>query len=296
MASESYPATATTTDPAGNPTPLPGLGVAPLSALDLGPADFIHAAHAAGYSAVGLRVEPVSPTDPPFPGDRQSPEFAGIREALNQTGLEVLDIEVLSVREDTGPDRWLPILEIGAELGASYINVAAEIPPFSRFEDIVGELTSDAGTFGLTPVLEPVAFRPLNSFDRAVEISRSTGCAVILDVLHYLRTHTSLSTVAGNRDLFPIFQICDAPGRPPSAADDLASAVQETADLIAEARSERLLPGDAAGAAPIKQLLNILGPATRISVEIPSVTLRSGSSGPEYLRFLHGAVSRYLTE
>lgn len=276
-----------------------GLGVAPLSALDLPHADYIRAAHAAGFGAVGLRLEQVTPSDPPFPRDRRSPGFRKVREALEDTGLEVLDVEVLTIRPGTGPKHWMPLLELGAELGAKFLNVGGENPSLSQFADTVGRLTQDAHTHGLQPVLEPVAFRPLNNFDRAVDIAREAGCAVILDVLHFVRTHTDLTTIAKNADLFPVFQICDAPTEPPrhgNPGDRQGSIPNLVEDMIAEARSQRLVPGDEAGVAPIRELLDILGTATRISVEIPNANLRANRLATDYLRMLHTSVAEYLSE
>lgn len=271
------------------------LGVAPLSALDLPPAQYIRSAKAAGFGAVGLRVAPVTPDEPKFPRDVKSREFLDVLNALEETGLEVLDIEVLAIQPGTGPEQWTPVLELGAMLGATYLNVVGDHPSLADFADIVGQLTTDAHAHGLQPILEPVAFRPLNSFDTAVRIARETGCAVELDVLHFLRTGASLSTITDNQDLFPVLQICDAPAELAGHGGALLplSSSGTLADLmIAEARARRMLPGD--GDAPIRELLEALPDAPRISVEIPNPELRDGLPAGDYLRLLREAVALYL--
>ncbi|MFT4470506.1 sugar phosphate isomerase/epimerase family protein [Arthrobacter sulfonylureivorans] len=271
------------------------LGVAPLSAIDLPHAEYVRAAHAAGFGAIGLRLEAVSVTDVPFPRDRGSKDFRGIVSALAETGLEVLDVEVLSIRPDTTREEWLPLLELGAELGASYLNVVGDHPDLTAFADIVAALTVDAEIFQIQPVLEPVGFRPLNNFDTAVQIARAAGCGVELDVLHYMRTEADFSTIADNPDLFPILQLCDAPTELSGHGERLIPVARsrKMVDLmIAEARDLRLLPGH--GNAPIGELLAALQRTARISVEIPNTELRAGRPAPEYLRMLASETTAYL--
>ncbi|GAA1682370.1 hypothetical protein GCM10010977_30080 [Citricoccus zhacaiensis] len=272
------------------------LGVAPLSALDLSPTEYIRAASAAGFSAVGLRAYPVGDGDPEFPLDTSTSEFRDITSALSESGLEVLDLEVFSVSPETSQDDWLPVLDVGAELGATYLNVVGIHPLLDAFEEIVGRLTEDARDRGILPVLEPVAYRPLNDFTEAVRIARTVGCAVEMDVLHFIRTGASLDLVAANRDLFPILQLCDAP----ASLSDHGARLEEIAAergsdelQVIESRSLRLLPGQGDG--PIRELLAILGDATRLSVEVPNVLLRDGLPAADYLRLLHETTHAFLS-
>ncbi|MCW4385486.1 sugar phosphate isomerase/epimerase [Salinibacterium sp. SYSU T00001] len=271
------------------------LGVAPLSAITTPPAEFIRAAHAAGFSSVGLRPMQVSETDAPFPLDLSSADFAGIKRALDETGLTVVDIEVLSVTPERTREEWLPMLDAGAALGARLVNIVCDDPSLSRFVETLSAITVDAHERGLEPVLEPVAYRPLNSFPRAVEIAREVGCAVELDALHYLRTGAELSTIADNADIIPILQLCDAPASIAEQADalrPLASDGSDTALAIAESRARRLLPGE--GVVPLTALLDALSPEVAVSVEIPNVPLRGDSSASDYLAVLHRAAMEYL--
>lgn len=272
------------------------LGVAPLSAITASPDRFIRAAHAAGFSSVGLRLMPVSATDAPFSLDLASDDFTRVQDALADTGVDVVDFEVLSVTPQRTRDDWLPMFEAGAALGASFVNVVCDNPSLDDFTETLAVLTADAAAHNIMPVLEPVAFRPLNSFVKAIEIARSVGCAVELDALHYLRTGADLATIRDNADIIPIFQLCDAPAVITEHADILrtfATDDSDTALAIAEARAYRLLPGE--GAAPIHELLAVLADTVRVSVEIPNTPLRGDSSTEEYLALLHDASARYLT-
>lgn len=272
-----------------------GLAVAPLSALSESPADFVRAAHIAGFASVGLRVFPVSASDRPFPIDIGSRAFRGVRNALDDTGVRVTDIEVLSVTPELSREDWLPGMEAGAALGAELVNVVGDDPSKARFADTVARIAQDARDHGLLPVLEPIAYRAFDSYRVAFDIAAEAECAVELDMLHFVRTGTAVATIAAHADLVRIVQLCDAPA---SAADHgdalrgLAADDTEAALQVAESRLLRLLPGD--GVAPIAELLRVLGPDTPISVEIPNAGLRGERSAAEYLALLGAAASDFL--
>lgn len=277
---------------AGTPADLE-LGVAPLSALDLSVIDYVRGAAEAGFTSVGIRVEPVLDTDPAFPRDTRSSSFIELEQELRGNGLAVLDIEVFSVSPTTTQDAWLPVLEIGERLGARYLNVVGDHPDLHAFSDLVGQLTADARAFGIAPVLEPVAYRPLNDFGVAAEIADATGCHVELDLLHFLRTGAELELIERRPELFPLVQLCDAPAmldRDDPALWEAAGPGAKEADLpVAESRAHRLLPGD--GDAPIREIWSALGPSVPLSVEIPNHRLRGERSGSAYLRLLHDATN-----
>lgn len=271
------------------------LGVAPLSALDLPVIEYVRAAADAGFTSVGLRAHPVADSDPHFPLDTSSGAFRELVSTVTATGVTVLDLEVFSITSSTRREDWLTVLGAGERLGARYLNVIGAHPSAAEFEQVVGTLTADAGDHGLVPVLEPVAYRALNSFDHAVDIARAVGCAVELDVLHFLRTGATVELVSDNRDLFPIFQLCDAPADIGDHGDSLAAIGARTDEEnleIVESRSLRRLPGEGDG--PVRELLRLLGASTHVSVEVPNVLIRGDRPAAEYLRLLHDQAQDFM--
>lgn len=267
------------------------LGVAPLCAVDAPVASYVAAAAEAGFAELGLRLSPVTPRDPVYAPSSSS--FRELRAAVAASGLRVLDIEVLVIDDLSTRETWLPVLEMAAELGASLLNVVARTSSVSGFASAVGDLTADALAHGIMPVLEPIAYARLNSFDRAIEIAREAGCQVELDALHVVRTGADIELLRRHRDLFPVLQLCDASPRPrswpegrPEGADPADS------DLVLESRFHRLLPGR--GIAPLEELIDIVGPDGHLSVEIPNVDLQAGRTPAEYLGFLHATTVAYL--
>ena len=71
------------------------LSLAPLTVLPASPLEQIDAAQAAGFDAVGLRLQPVMPTDIDIMGNADLRR--DIERRLAATGLKVLDIEVFRV-------------------------------------------------------------------------------------------------------------------------------------------------------------------------------------------------------
>jgi sugar phosphate isomerase/epimerase len=271
------------------------LGVAPLSALDMAPADYIRAAAMAGFKAVGLRIQPVSPSDVRFPRNPASAVFRGIADALKETDVEAVDAEVFSLGPDSVREHWLGVLEIASRLGIRFLNVVGDHPDADRLADLLSKLAIDARDHGIMPVLEPIAYRSLNSYPAAVALAKHAGCAVELDILHFIRTGATTDLVARDPGLFPVMQLCDAPSElaehgPALAA--LAGGTDVHSLMVAESRLLRLPPGS--GSAPIGELLAMLPPDTILSVEVPNVQLRGNLSPAQYLAFLYSATRNFL--
>jgi sugar phosphate isomerase/epimerase len=81
---------------------------------------------------------------------------------------------------------------------------------------------------------------------------------VLVDAIHFFRADNRLSDIAGlPRHHLHYMQLCDAPAGCPT----------DTAELIRQARSDRLFPGD--GGLDLRGLLNALPPDIPVSLEIP---------------------------
>ncbi len=81
-----------------------------------------------------------------------------------------------------------PVIEAAAALGARYINVTCDDPDTARFSAMFARLADLARPYGVRPVIEFMAFRPVRSLATAVSIARgSDGGAVLLDTLHIYR-------------------------------------------------------------------------------------------------------------
>ena len=239
------------------------LSLSPLTVLPCSPVEQIDAAHKAGFDSVGLRLFPSLPTDVDVMADR--PLQRDIKRRLEDTQLEVLDIEVVRVspRMDLAPIE--AALEFAGGLGARWLAATSESRQDYRTEDepsLVGrlaELCETAERHGMGVMLEFMAFRGISTLQDAVRIVTATGSpnlAITVDALHLFRSGGTADAIATvDPALLACVQLCDAPQTAP-------------ADLIDEARQNRLYPGE--GDLPLTDLMRMLPANIPVSVEVPS--------------------------
>ena len=242
------------------------LSLAPLTVLPASPLAQIDAAHAAGFDAVGLRLEPVAPTDPDVMGN--APMLRDIERRLDATGLKVLDFEVFRIGPRTDIRSMLPAMEFAARLGAKYMlctsmlvaeHIASEEP---RTVEKFAELCEAGARLGIKPMLEFMIYRSIGTIEDALRMVRLVGhpnLGICVDALH-------LSRSGGNPDslrkvdpgLLCYAHLCDAPAALPPASQ-----------IPVEALTHRLCPGE--GALPLLDLLGALPPGVPLSLEVPDL-------------------------
>lgn len=247
------------------------LSLAPLTVLELDPAELVACAASAGYDAVGLRLIPATEQEPVWPTVGRTPLILETKRRLDDSGLHVVDIEVLRLCAQTRVRAdFEAVLETGAYLGASEILVTGNDPDHGRTADNLAELALLAADFGLTPNLEPMPWTEVKDLREGTAILSACQADVglLVDAIHYDRAmNTPAELAALPRHWIRYAQICDAPAqRPPTVAE-----------MMRQGRSARLLAG--AGAINLIAMLRALPTGIPISVEAP---LRSG--GPATLR------------
>ncbi|MGP4053279.1 sugar phosphate isomerase/epimerase family protein [Mycobacterium sp. 4D054] len=235
--------------------------LAPLTVLELSPPDLVTCAAEAGYDGVGLRLIRATEQEPIRPTVGITPLIRETRRRLDDSGLFVLDVEVLRLRPDTRVrDDFGAFLETGAHLGATQVLVTGNDPDRGRTADNLAELSVFAGEFGLTPNLEPMPWTEVRDLDEAVMIVRrgaGSGAGLLIDAIHYDR---ALSTPEDLRKVpdgwIRYVQICDAALPRPDTIDELRH----------QGRTARLFPGE--GCIDVVGMLRAL-PAVPVSVEAP---------------------------
>jgi sugar phosphate isomerase/epimerase len=256
-------------------------GLEHLTMLDIAPPDFVTLAAGAGFGAVGLRISPVTPVEHVWPMSPGSPMLAETARRCQGTGVAVLSVEAIAIGPGAGLAGRAPVIESAAALGARYLNVICDDPDISRFADLFAELTSVALPYGIRPVIEFTAWRPIRTLAAATAVARnSAGGRLLLDTLHIRRCGVSAGELASvDPALLSYLQICDAPLEPPRGLLALAPRAQladrhgyQGIDAVAEARALRMLPGE--GELPLAELLAALPDDLPVSVEAPSLAVR----------------------
>ena len=111
------------------------IGLAALTVLELPPPDMVTCAAEAGFTHIGLRLIPATPTEVSYATIGDTPIIRATLERLADTGIEVLDIEILRLTPDADPRDFLPVLETGARLGARNALIAGNDPDEGRLTE-----------------------------------------------------------------------------------------------------------------------------------------------------------------
>jgi sugar phosphate isomerase/epimerase len=269
-----------------------------LTLLDVPPPDLVVIARDAGFDAVGIRIATAGPGEEPYPMTVDSRMLAQTLDAVHDTGIEVLDVEVLRLGPDTTPADYRQTLEVGGRLRARFINVMGDDPDLARIADTFATLVDEARPYGLRPLIEPMVYRPVSDLDLAVRVVKdSGGGGILFDTLHFARYGGDLDRLrAVDAALLPVVQLCDAPLAAPK---DLPRPRwlprgQDTdlPDLQLESRAMRLLPGE--GELPLAEILAALPAGIPIAVEAPVVSLWRNLPAADIARRARRAVSTVL--
>ena len=237
---------------------MPLVSLAALTILDAGPAGQVRAAAQAGWRSVGLRLNPLLPSDPRIVGDAAAQ--AELLALLDETGMGVLEIGVFPVTPDLDVAALEPVVAFGARIGARFLVSPIEDADPTRRVATFAALCDRANAHGLVALAEfnPYSACPslLDARDLVMASGRDAG--LVIDALHLSRSGggpADLSAIEPH--LLRLVHFCDAAPFDPS---------QRSADeLRRESRSARLLPGE--GALPLAALIDALPPDTPISVE-----------------------------
>jgi sugar phosphate isomerase/epimerase len=251
--------------------------LASLTVLELSPPDMVEVAARAGYSHVGLRLVPATPQEHHFPLVADDQLRRQTLKHLRDTGIRVLDVEILRLKPDTVVADFEKILAVGAEFGASELLVAGNDADEQRMTENFAELCDLSASYGLHPHLEFMPWTDARNLEQAVRIVEQAGRengAVLVDAFHFDRSGSrleDLARIAPSRLRYA--QLCDVAGPRPA----------DMAEILRQARQERRFPGD--GDCDLAGLLGCLPAKIPLSLEIPTVQLlEQGVSGLERAR------------
>lgn len=236
--------------------------LAQLTALPCTPPQMVDLAIATGCQACGVRLLPAAPGGAHHPMAPGSALLAETRARVRDTGVQVLDLEIIRIGAAFDPRAYGAFFEVGAAIGAKHVLVAGDDADVGRVTAGFAALCDEAAAFGLTCDLEPMPWCPVASVPDATRVvvgaDRPNG-AVLVDALHFFRSASTLDDVRRlPRTRLNYAQICD--GRVPGPTTHEG--------LIHDARCERLLPGE--GDFDLRALFAALPADLPVSVEIPS--------------------------
>jgi sugar phosphate isomerase/epimerase len=267
--------------------PYPPLSLAALGFLEVDPPTLVSIAAEAGFSSVSMRMRPAMAGGLHYPLEVGSLLAQQTRERIRDTGVGILQIELITLDRTTDIGGCRSLLEAGAALGAERLTATGDDPDPAVVAGKLGELAALALEYRMTVDLEFMPFRRLATLEGALAAIAAAGrdnVVVMVDALHLVRSGGRAADVAAtDPQRLGVFQLCDGPLTGP-APDGLA----------AEAREARLLPGR--GGFPLGALLDAMPARAILAAEVPLAASFPGLSPRERARMIHAATVGFLAE
>ncbi len=224
-------------------------------------AEALEVAAQAGYAYVGLRLLPNGPGGVFQRLVREPALLRDAQRAQRNTGVGVLDLEIIRIGAHFDTEPYLPLLEAGAALKAHAVLIVADDQQPARLAESYARLCEVMQPYGLTADLEFMPWTAVKDARSALRIIELAGtpanAGILVDALHFGRSTTTLADIrAIPRALLHYAQICDAEAGLHFSVDE----------MIHTARCARLLPGD--GTVDLAGLMDALPADLPISVEV----------------------------
>ncbi|AWK74310.1 xylose isomerase [Rhodococcus oxybenzonivorans] len=242
------------------------LGLAALTVLDTAPLQQVDLAEKHGFDTIGIRLLPAAPGTTAYPLHEDDAALDALIRRLDDSPIEVFDLEIIRLQADFDPKSYVPLLEAGARLGAKAVLVGGDDRDRARLTDSYARLAELCAQYGIVASLEFMPWTAVPDATTAVEIvTQADGPArsVLIDALHTARSTTTLDDLAAiPREWLHYAQMCD--GSVPAPTND--------AELVRHAREERLVPGT--GGIDLTGIWSTLPTDLPVSVELPNEPLR----------------------
>lgn len=237
-----------------------------LTLFELTPPELVAVAAAAGFTHVGLRLNPAAP-----PAERQHPMLGDSpmrRETLarlRDTGVHVFDVGVFRLKRGIDVAAFEPVMASAAALGAGHAVVNGDEPDPALLADLLHRLCELGRGYGIVMNLEATPWTGVPTIGAAMRVVQACGHAgarVMVDTLHVDRSNATPADLAQVPSaLIAYVQVCDGTGPRPADFDT----------MIYQARNERAFPGE--GNLDLAGMLCALPERIPLSLEAPVTSL-----------------------
>ncbi|MDC7742203.1 MULTISPECIES: sugar phosphate isomerase/epimerase family protein [Rhizobium] len=236
------------------------IGVAHFSSILLSPVEFAKAAARAGFSRIGLRLNPAFPGAPYYELPVGSSAAGELKSVLTGEGVEVFDIEFFVIDPSFDASSVEATVAAAANIGARRLSVCGDDPDQARLASNFSDLCGLADRYGLAVDIENMGWRVIKTFQDSVGLVKASGArnaGVLVDGVHFFRNGGTLASLRTEIGWVKHVQLCDVAGAAPVTPEE----------MIAEARGGRFAPGE--GELPLKELVAAVASSAAISVEVP---------------------------
>ncbi|MVW72359.1 sugar phosphate isomerase/epimerase [Bordetella sp. 15P40C-2] len=250
------------------------------------PFAWLSAAVAGGFGHMGVKIAP----RPGEPAPRLLADSGFRREfdtERRRRGVRLLNMGSIWLDGQHPVETYIPALDLGAEMGASYVvGISTDPDPVRRMVDLKA-LTALASDRGMRLTIEFFAYSAISSFTDALDALADLApgqAGVLFDALHFHRSGGIPSDITEDRAMcVDYLQLCDGPQLLPAGMT-----------LSEEGRAARMFAGE--GDIALRDIMARLSRCSVIEVEIPHPLLRTLSAdecGREVmtrtLHFLNGS-------
>ena len=254
--------------------------LAHLTVLDLPPPQMIEESAArTGYRTVGLRLIKATDVTPCYPLMHDKAMMRATKTAMADTGVGVLDIELVKITPDIDVAGLEPFLAAGARLGARFAITAPYDPDLARLADRLGAITDLSVQYGIRAVLP--RFFPWTAVDQQVSVA--------VQVVEAAGRDPAPGSWVDHAALQPFAQHVRATRPYPAVALAVRPTFAmrwyrknyacTTEELLHAGRAERLPPGE--GAIDIKGMLAHMPQGIPVALEVPNDAALTAAQGPE---------------
>ncbi|MBB6450512.1 sugar phosphate isomerase/epimerase [Geomicrobium halophilum] len=261
--------------------------LAHLTALECSPPELTYIAARAGYDYVSLRpIYMGLPGEPNYALAEKKEMKKQTKKALNDTGLELLDIELARIDNGINPKDYEPAFEVAAELGGRHVLSSIWTDDRSFAIESFHELCDLANPYGLTIELEFVPIAAVYDLAGALDVLKATNqqnAGLMIDAHHFSRSRDRAEDLDQvPKEWFRYFHLCDAPGKIPDSKEEMTHTLRE----------ERLYVGE--GGIDLANMLNRI-PEIPYSLEIPHTKRAQELGYEEFARRCLQSAKDYLT-
>lgn len=213
--------------------------LAHLTVLGCAPPEMVYIAARAGYDFVSLRpIYMGLPGEPNYALAEIPTLYRQTKRALESTGVKLHDIELARIYDDLRPSRYLPALEVAAELGGRAVLSSIWTDNRDCAIEKFGQLCDLAAGFGLSVDLEYVPIAGVKTLAGAVELLRAVdqpNAGLMVDILHFHRAGDRVEDLDGlPRQWFHFAHLCDASPEIPSNAEEVKRVMREARSYVGE--------------------------------------------------------------
>ena len=223
------------------------------------PLQLVEAAVAAEFDFGGMWIEPDQWTDA---------TTKAVAARLRDTGLKLIDVEVVWIKPGPPNPDHARIIDIGAELGACNVLCVSSDPDRNATRDKLGTLIERGTRNGIRVNLEFGLFTEVKTIHQATALLREIdgpAAGLLVDSLHWQRSGGTLADIAAIPPRWLSYaQLCDAPMPGANPKDPEA--------ILIEAIDGRMPLGE--GGLPLAGIVDLLPDGFALAIEERSKVLR----------------------